>query len=108
MAADGIAAVYAIFGSDEEARTIGRAMVEQRLAACVNVLGPCHSIYRWEGAIEEAEEVAAIFKTAAASVEPLIAAISAAHSYDTPAIVQLAVDHSGSAYRGWVEDETSA
>ena len=86
-----IVAVYALFGSDEEARRIGRPMVERRLAACVNILGACHSIYRWQGAVEEADEVAAIFKTRADSAEALITAIRAAHSYEVPAITVLPV-----------------
>ena len=59
----GIVSVYALFASDEEARRIGRQMVEERMAACVNILGPCHSIYRWKGKVEEGSEVPAIFKT---------------------------------------------
>lgn len=101
-----LVAIYVVFGSDDEARTIGRAMVTQRLAACVNILGPCHSIYRWQGAVEEAEEVAAIFKTALAKAEALMAAIHAAHSYDVPAIVQLTIAASHAAYRDWVSAET--
>ena len=76
MSASGIVSVYAVFASDEEARRIGRAMIEQRLAACVNIIGRCHSIYRWEGKTEQADEVAAIFKTAAAQADALIAAIA--------------------------------
>jgi len=108
MADEGIAAVYAVFGSDEEARRIGRAMIEQRLAACLNIIGPCHSIYRWQGAIQEAEEGASIFKTTSARIEPLIAAIRAAHSYETPAIVVLLIDRADPAYRRWIAAETSA
>ncbi len=97
-----IAAVYTIFGSDEEARRIGREMVEQRLAACVNILGACHSIYRWQGAVEEAEEVAAIFKTSADTAPSLIAAIRAAHSYEVPAITLLPIADANGDYRAWV------
>ena len=60
-----IVTVYATFGSDEEARRIARTLVEERLAACANILAPCHSIYRWQGKIEEAAEVPALFKTRA-------------------------------------------
>lgn len=56
----GIAAVYATFASHEEAERIGRAMVDAGHAACVNILGPCRSIYRWQGAVEQADEVAAL------------------------------------------------
>ena len=101
-----IVAVYAVFGSLEEARRIGRAMVDRRLAACANILGSCQSIYRWQGAVEESEEVAALFKTQYAQAEALMAAIHAAHSYDVPAIVQLPIAASHRAYLDWVVAET--
>jgi len=101
-AASGIVAVYVIFGSDEEARRIGREMIERRLAACVNILGACHSIYRWQGAVEEAGEVAAIFKTRADGADALSAAIRAEHSYDVPAISILPVIATQADYGEWV------
>ena len=55
--------VYAVFANAEEAERIGRTVVEERLAACINILTPIRSIYRWQGKIETADEVAAIFKT---------------------------------------------
>jgi periplasmic divalent cation tolerance protein len=97
-----IVSVYAIFADADEAARVGRAMIEARLAACVNILGPCHSIYRWQGAIEEADEVAAIFKTAASAAELLVAAIAEAHSYDVPAIVVWPIDLSPQSYVDWV------
>lgn len=103
---DAIVTVYAVFGSDAEAREIGRAMVEGRLAACANILARCHSIYRWQGGVEEAGEVAALFKTAADKAEALIAAIREHHSYETPAIVAWRIEAADSAYRDWVIAET--
>ena len=100
----GIASVYALFADAKQARRIGRAMIEQRLAACVNILGECHSIYRWQGAIEEASEVAAIFKTTQAGAPALIAAIAAAHSYAVPAAVAWEVSAAPPAYAEWVTD----
>jgi periplasmic divalent cation tolerance protein len=101
-----IVSVYAIFGSNAEAATIGRAMVERRLAACVNILAPCHSVYRWQEAIEEAEEVPALFKTARHKAEALVAAISDMHSYDTPAITVWPIETANPAYVAWVAAET--
>ena len=101
-----IVSVYAVFGSDIEAATIGRAMVERGLAACVNIHGPCHSIYRWQGAIEEAEEVAALFKTSGAKSAALIAAIAEMHSYEMPAIVAWPIEGADRGYREWVLAET--
>jgi periplasmic divalent cation tolerance protein len=101
-----IVAVYTIFGSGEEARRIGRDMVERRLAACVNILGSCHSIYRWQGRVEAADEVAAIFKTSQAQLEPLMAAIHLAHSYDVPAIVTLPIATTHREFLAWVLAQT--
>ncbi len=100
----GIASVYALFVNAEEAERIGRAMVEQRLAACVNILGECRSIYRWRGAIEESAEVAAIFKTTRAGAPALIEAIAAAHSYEVPAAVAWEALVAPPAYANWVND----
>ena len=102
----GIVSVYSTFGSDEEARRIGRQAVEERLAACVNILGPCHSIYRWQGSIEEAGEVAAIFKTSAAQAGTLVARIAELHSYDVPAAVVWPIADASQGYAGWVAEET--
>ena len=100
-----IVSVYATFGSEEEARRIARIAVEERLAACVNILGPCRSVYRWQGEIEEAGEVAAIFKTAAAVAERLIARIAELHSYDVPAAVVWPIGDALESYRRWIIDE---
>lgn len=102
----GIVAVYAVFGSDEEARRIGRDMIERRLAACVNVLGACHSIYRWQDKVEEAGEVAVLFKTASEGAPALVAAIRGAHSYDVPAITVLPIAHTHDAYADWVRNNS--
>ena len=101
-----IVSVYATFADDAEARRIGRQMIEERLAACVNILGPCRSIYRWQGAIEEAEEVAAIFKTTADGAAALIDRIAELHSYAVAAAVAWPVAAAHPAYAAWVEAET--
>lgn len=101
-----ICSVYAVFGSAEEAERISRAMVERRLAACANILGPCRSVYRWDGAVTEDEEVPAIFKTTQRQAKNLIGAIAEMHSYDVPAIVQWPIDATLQDYARWVQDET--
>ena len=101
----GIASIYAIFASDEEARRIGRALVEERLAACVNILGPCHSIYRWQGRVEEAGEVAAIFKVTAAQAELALKRIAELHSYDVPAAVVWPIANVLPNYAEWLAAE---
>lgn len=101
-----LVSVYAVFADAAEAQCIGRAMIESRLAACVNILSPCRSIYHWEGAIEEAEEIPALFKTRASQADTLIAAIAAAHSYVVPAIVAWDVAGAHGEYARWVAGET--
>jgi len=100
-----IVSVYAVFADADEAQGIARIVVEERLAACANILGPCRSVYRWQGAVEEADEVAAIFKTRGDLAEALIARIAALHSYDVPAIVVWPVEHAWPDYAEWVEAE---
>ena len=98
-----VVSIYAVFANAEEAEWIGRVAVEERLAACVNILGPVRSIYRWQGAIETADEVAAIFKTSAMGVDALITRIAGLHSYDLPCIVTWPVDKLLAGYADWVE-----
>lgn len=99
-----VVTVYAVFADLAEAQAIGRAMVERRLAACVNILQPCRSIYRWEGAIETASEVPALFKTTLEEADPLIAAIVEAHSYSVPAVAVWPIVKLPEGYAEWVED----
>jgi periplasmic divalent cation tolerance protein len=101
-----VISIYAVFADVEEAERIGRAVVDERLAACVNTLGPIRSIYRWRGEIETADEVAAIFKTREDRGSALIARIAALHSYDVPCIVSWPIDKILSAYADWVADST--
>jgi len=98
--------VYAVFADAEEASSIGRQMVEERLAACVNILPAIRSIYRWEGAVETADEVAAIFKTSDRQVDALITRIAGLHSYDVPCVVSWPIDRILAPYADWVEDST--
>jgi periplasmic divalent cation tolerance protein len=98
-----VVTVYALFADQAEAQAIGRAMVERRLAACVNILQPCRSIYRWEGAIETASEVPALFKTTLDQADALIAAIVERHSYSVPAIVVWPIAKLPDDYAQWVE-----
>jgi periplasmic divalent cation tolerance protein len=99
-----VVSVYATFADVDEAERIGRTVVEERLAACINILGPIRSIYRWQDAIEDAAEVAAIFKTTQATADALIARIAALHSYDVPCIVIWPVGKLAGGYADWVED----
>ena len=102
-----VVSVYAVFADGEQAARIGRQVVEERLAACVNIIGPCTSIYRWGGAVQQAEEVAALFKTTAAAADALITRIAGLHSYDVPAITVWPIDKLLGGYADWVEANVS-
>ena len=93
-------------GNAEEGRRIGRAMVEERLAACVNVVGPIRSIYRWEGAVEEADEHLLVMKVRAADVPALTARVRALHSYDVPEVVALPLTGGSEPYLAWLAAAT--
>ena len=99
-----VVSVYAVFADADEAERIGRTAIEERLAACVNILGSTRSIYRWKGKVETADEVAAIFKTHHWRADALIARIAELHSYDVPAIASWPIDKILGSYADWVED----
>ena len=97
-----VVTVYAVFADPAEAQSIGRAMVEERLAACANILQPCRSIYRWEGAIENATEVPVLFKTTLDQADALMAEITKRHSYSVPAIAVWPIEKLPDSYADWV------
>ena len=101
-----IVTVYALFADAEEAERIARTVIDERLAACANILGSCRSIYRWKGAIETASEVPVLFKARADGAESLVARIAALHSYETPCIVAWPIMAALPAYGEWVETES--
>lgn len=98
--------VYMTAGSLEEARRIGRALVEERLVACVNLLPITRSIYRWQDRVEEAEEVAMIAKTQAPLVDRLTRRVAMLHSYDCPCVVALPIAGGNPEYLAWIAAET--
>ena len=99
-----VVSVYVVFANADEAERIGRTVIEERLAACINILPGVRSIYRWQGAIESADEVAAIFKTSNAKADALITRIAGLHSYDVPCIASWPIDKILGSYADWVED----
>jgi periplasmic divalent cation tolerance protein len=99
-----VISVYTVFANAEEAERIGRDVVEARLAACANILAPVRSIYRWQGKVETADEVAAIFKTSDDQVDALMTRIAGLHSYSVPCIVAWPVDKVLRSYAAWVDD----
>jgi periplasmic divalent cation tolerance protein len=98
--------VYTTYPSIVEAEEAGRALVEQRLAACVNILPGMISHYRWQGALERAEEAVMLIKTRASLAEDVRAQVKARHSYQTPAILVLPIESVDQTYLAWVLAET--
>jgi periplasmic divalent cation tolerance protein len=104
--ADGAVFVYVTAGDREAALSLGRALVEARLAACANVIPRMRSVYRWRGAIEEGEEAVLILKTRRALVEALTDKVRALHDYDCPCVVALPVIGGNPAFLDWIAAET--
>jgi len=98
----GYFAVFITASNEEEAARIARALVEERLAACVNIIPSVRSIYRWEGKVEEGAETMLIAKTDAGAMAPLIGRVRALHSYTTPEIIALPVADGFDGYLEWI------
>ena len=101
-----IVLVYTTYPSIVEAEQAGRALVERRLCACVNILPGMISHYRWEGKIERGEETVMIIKTRASLAGDVSAAVKEMHSYGTPAILVIALESVDPAYHKWLLAET--
>lgn len=98
--------IYATAGDAIEARRIARVVVEERLAACGNVIGGMSSVYWWKGAIQESTEAVLILKTTSDRLDALIARVKALHSYDCPCIEALPVTAGNQAFLDWIAEET--
>lgn len=90
----------------EVALKIARALIERKLAACVNILAECTSVYRWQGRLETATEVPLLIKTRAAIYAELEAAIKSLHPYELPEIVAVPIERGLPEYLEWVGAET--
>lgn len=99
--------IYVTCPSTEEARKIGYALVEQKLAACANVLPGMESCYRWQGKIETANEAILILKTGKGRVAEVVARVGELHSYSVPCVVELPVLSGNPAYLDWIRAETA-
>ena len=92
-------------GSRADGEAIARALVERRLAACVQVIGPIHSTYWWEGAVETAEEYLCLVKSNREAYPALEAAIQELHPYEVPELVALPIETGSRAYLSWLQAE---
>ena len=98
--------LYATFGSLEEAQTIGRALVEARLAACVNIFPEIRAIFEWQDKLEEAKEAAMFIKTRSSLEEQVMERVKQLHSYDVPALVVLEFSGGNADYFAWILNQT--
>ena len=100
-----ITLIYITTENKAEAERIGQALVEEHLAACVNIIDGMSSIYRWEGRLMQGNETVLIAKTIEAKVPTLIQRVKALHSYDCPCIVALPITDGNEAFLNWVAGE---
>src|SRR5205814_5969807 len=105
--ADEIVLALCTFPDAETARRIAREIVELRLAACGNILPQIHSIYRWQGKVESADEVLAIFKLDATRYPEFESKIRSLHPYDVPEIISCQIDNGLPEYLRWVAESCS-
>ncbi|MBE1423458.1 periplasmic divalent cation tolerance protein [Desulfomicrobium macestii] len=98
--------VYMTFPEEKTATRIGRALLEQRLVACVNILPRVESMYWWEDEIQHETEVAALAKTDSALFEPLKACVLGLHPYEVPCIVAVALDQGHTPFLQWIDEQT--
>lgn len=99
--------VYVTAPDRDEALRIGRALVEERLAACVNVLDGMKSIYWWQGAVDSADEAVLIAKTSAARLPALIEAVRSLHGYSCPCVVALPIVDGNPDFLAWIGREVT-
>ncbi len=97
--------VLSTCGSAAEAERLARRLVEARAAACVNIVAPVRSIYRWKGVIEQAEEWLLVVKTSRAKFDRVRAELEAAHSYELPEVLALPVVEGSPNYLAWLAGE---
>ena len=97
--------VFSTCASADEAERLARRLIEERLAACVNVVAPVRSFYRWKGAIEDSTEWLLIIKSTRGLFTPLRAALETAHSYEVPEVVAIPVVEGAPNYLAWIETE---
>jgi periplasmic divalent cation tolerance protein len=94
--------VLTTIGTLEKAEALANALVERRLAACVNMVGPIRSIYRWQGTIEREQEYLLLIKTTAERAADLAAAFAELHPYELPERVELTIEGGSDAYLQWL------
>jgi len=96
--------IFSTVGSKTEAQTIAQSLVERQLAACVNIVGPIESVYRWKGEVESSAEFMLLIKTTAEHFESVQEAILELHSYELPECIAMNIETGSSEYLDWIEN----
>jgi periplasmic divalent cation tolerance protein len=101
---NGAVCVYTTTDSEEQASSIARSLVEQRLAACAQISGPIQSVYRWEGKVDSSREWVCAIKTTRDTYDAVEAAIRGMHSYDEPEIIATPIVAGSAGYLAWLRE----
>lgn len=107
MSGEAIRLVYCTTDTPTTAREMSRVLLEERRIACANLLPGMHSLYRWQGVVEEAEETVLILKTTETQLDSLIPRVVELHPYDCPAVLVLPVESGNEAYFTWLRENTT-
>ncbi len=99
--------IYMTTETEADAERIGRALVGERLAACINIVAGMRSMYWWDGAVQQSSETILIAKTRTSLVDRLTERVRELHAYDCPCIVSLAIDGGNPAFLDWIDAETA-
>ena len=108
MPSDQFVVVLTTFPADGEAEKLAQTLIEERLAACVNILPPMRSIYTWKGSIEKSDERQIVIKTSSARVGELETRLKALHPYDVPEFVVIPIVEGSHDYLSWVAENTKS
>jgi periplasmic divalent cation tolerance protein len=93
-------------GNDDDAEKLARALVESRVAACVNIIGPARSFYQWKGKLEDDRELVLLMKTRTDRFSDLEAVLHEVHPYEVPELIALPIDRGSAAYLAWIDENT--
>ena len=106
MASDEFVVALTTLPAEGDVETLARQLVEEKLAACVNILPPMRSVYRWKGAVEGADERQLVIKTTTARIGALEARLRTLHPYDLPEFIVLPITQGSAPYLSWLSDST--